>query len=127
MRVIPRGEAEDLAFSTAVSVPQFQYRVFTAVCATSPSHAPATCDDTTEWQLNRANMRMPAKLQSTSPREIEVGEMASHGGGAAGRTLGETCEALLASGPWNAAHTTTRAGLVKRLNMIEEAGPGCRG
>ena len=48
--------------------------------------------------------------------------MASRGGGAAGRTLGEMCEALLASGPWNAAHTTTRAGLVKRLNMIEEAG-----
>ena len=45
-----------------------------------------------------------------------------HGGGAAGRTLGETCEALLASGPWNAAHTSTHAGLMRRLKMIEDAG-----
>ena len=48
------------------------------------------------------------------PRAIEVAEMASHGGGAS-RTLGETCEALLASGPRNAAHMVTRAGLMQRL------------
>ena len=59
---------------------------------------------------------------ATSPRQIEVTEAASHGGGAAGRSLGETCEALLASGPWNAAHTTSQKGLKRRLKMIEDAG-----
>ena len=63
-----------------------------------------------------------AAAMAASPRQIEVTEVASHGGGAARRSLGETCEALLASGPWNAAHTSTHAGLMRRLKMIEDAG-----
>ena len=36
--------------------------------------------------------------------------------------LGERCERLLASSAWNKAHTTTHRGLLKRLQMIPDAG-----
>ena len=36
--------------------------------------------------------------------------------------LGERCERLLASSAWNKAHTTTHKGLLKRLQMIPDAG-----
>ena len=36
--------------------------------------------------------------------------------------LGERCERLLASSAWNKAHTSTRNGLLKRLQMIPDAG-----
>ena len=36
--------------------------------------------------------------------------------------LRERCERLLASSAWNKAHTTTRKGLLKRLQMIQDAG-----
>ena len=36
--------------------------------------------------------------------------------------LGERYERLLASSAWNKAHTTTRKGLLKRLQMIPDAG-----
>ena len=36
--------------------------------------------------------------------------------------LGESCERLLASSAWNRAHTTTQKGLLKRLQMIPDAG-----
>eukprot|EP00964_Phaeocystis_antarctica_P019448 scaffold10730_cov54-Phaeocystis_antarctica.AAC.1 len=36
--------------------------------------------------------------------------------------LGESCERLLASSAWNRAHTTTHKGLLKRLQMIPDAG-----
>ena len=36
--------------------------------------------------------------------------------------LGERCERLLASSAWNNAHTTTHKGLLKRLQMIPDAG-----
>ena len=36
--------------------------------------------------------------------------------------LGERCERLLASSAWNRAHTTTHQGLLKRLQMIPDAG-----
>ena len=36
--------------------------------------------------------------------------------------LGERCERLLASSAWNRAHTTTHKGLLKRLQMIQDAG-----
>ena len=36
--------------------------------------------------------------------------------------LGERCERLLASSAWNKAHTATRKGLLKRLQMIPDAG-----
>ena len=57
------------------------------------------------------------------PRQADATPLlASDGGGAAERALGGTCEALLASGPWNAVHTSTRAGQKRRLKMIEDAG-----
>ena len=68
-------------------------------------------------------MAMRRRRGKPSPRQADATPLlASHGGGAAERSLGETCEALLASGPWNAAHTTTHGGLVERLKMIEDAG-----
>ena len=36
--------------------------------------------------------------------------------------LGESCERLLASSAWNRAHTVTHQGLLKRLQMIPDAG-----
>ena len=36
--------------------------------------------------------------------------------------LGERCERLLASSAWNKAHTHTQKGLLKRLQMIPDAG-----
>ena len=36
--------------------------------------------------------------------------------------LGESCERLLASSAWNRAHTSTHKGLLKRLQMIPDAG-----
>ena len=36
--------------------------------------------------------------------------------------LGESCERLLGSSAWNRAHTTTKEGLLKRLQMIPDAG-----
>ena len=36
--------------------------------------------------------------------------------------LGESCERLLASSAWNRAHTVTQKGLLKRLQMITDAG-----
>ena len=36
--------------------------------------------------------------------------------------LGESCERLLASSAWNRAHTSTHQGLLKRLQMITDAG-----
>ena len=36
--------------------------------------------------------------------------------------LGERCERLLASSAWNKAHTSTHKGLLKRLQMIQDAG-----
>ena len=36
--------------------------------------------------------------------------------------LGESCERLLGSSAWNRAHTTTHKGLLKRLQMIPDAG-----
>ena len=36
--------------------------------------------------------------------------------------LGERCERLLASSAWNKAHTSTHKGLLKRLQMIPDAG-----
>ena len=36
--------------------------------------------------------------------------------------LGESCERLLASSAWNRAHTATHKGLLKRLQMIPDAG-----
>ena len=36
--------------------------------------------------------------------------------------LGERCERLLASSAWNKAHTVTHKGLLKRLQMIQDAG-----
>ena len=36
--------------------------------------------------------------------------------------LRERCERLLASSAWNNAHTTTQQGLLKRLQMIQDAG-----
>ena len=36
--------------------------------------------------------------------------------------LGEQCERLLASSAWNRAHTSTHQGLLKRLQMIQDAG-----
>ena len=36
--------------------------------------------------------------------------------------LGKECERLLASSAWNKAHTTTQQGLLKRLQMIQDAG-----
>ena len=36
--------------------------------------------------------------------------------------LGERCERLLASSAWNKAHTATHKGLLKRLQMIPDAG-----
>ena len=36
--------------------------------------------------------------------------------------LGESCEQLLASSAWNRAHTATHQGLLKRLQMIPDAG-----
>ena len=36
--------------------------------------------------------------------------------------LGKECERLLASSAWNKAHTVTHKGLLKRLQMIQDAG-----
>ena len=36
--------------------------------------------------------------------------------------LGERCEQLLGSSAWNRAHTVTHQGLLKRLQMIPDAG-----
>ena len=36
--------------------------------------------------------------------------------------LGQSCERLLASSAWNRAHTATQKGLLKRLQMIPDAG-----
>ena len=36
--------------------------------------------------------------------------------------LGKECEELLASSAWNKAHTTNPQGLLKRLQMIQDAG-----
>ena len=105
--------------------PRFQCLVSSATSNSAPSLAhrrlyrykvptAATMDSVTAMRRRRGK---------PSPRQADATPLlASDGGGAAERSLGETCEALLASGPWNAAHTTTRAGLVERLKMIEDAG-----
>ena len=60
---------------------------------------------------------MSTKISPEQQEGAEVAPKSVHE-----KTLGETCEELLASRKWNSAQTITIGGLKKRLKMIEDAG-----